>query len=99
MHPKFYHETNIMKADFAFGKPFDFVNSGKGSQSLIRTIDNRGEALNSLGALPIFIRPWMKYYSFDKFWGDGLRQNQAWNGLVARLSNRGMLTLKNKMIR
>jgi benzoate 4-monooxygenase len=72
VHPKFCHETNIIKADFAFGKSFDFVNSGKDSQSLIRTVDNRGEALNALVALPIFIRPWMKYYPFDKFWSDGL---------------------------
>jgi len=39
---------------------------------MVRTIDVRGEVLNALGVLPSWVRPWMKYNFFDKFWSNGL---------------------------
>jgi benzoate 4-monooxygenase len=58
---------------FAFGAPFGFIDAGEDFCDLIRTIDIRGEVLNALGVLPTWLRPWMKYNFFDKFWSEGLR--------------------------
>lgn len=59
--------------DFAFGRPFGFVEKGHDPYNLISTIDARGEVLNALGTIPSWIRPWMKYYFLDPFWYSGLR--------------------------
>ena len=48
------------------------MTSGEDPESLISTIDNRGEALNALGTLPIPIRKWMKHFPIDPFWRKGL---------------------------
>ncbi|EUC43620.1 hypothetical protein COCMIDRAFT_100407 [Bipolaris oryzae ATCC 44560] len=69
--------TNYLAFDiigrFAFGSSFGFIQKGKDPYNLIATIDSRGEVLNSLGSLPSWIRPWMKYNYFDPFWSAGLR--------------------------
>ena len=57
---------------FAFGRSFGFIEAGEDFCDLVRTIDVRGEVLNALGVLPLWVRPWMKYNVFDKFWSDGL---------------------------
>lgn len=57
---------------FAFGRSFGFIEAGEDFCDLIRTIDVRGEVLNALGVLPPWMRPWMKYNVFDRFWSDGL---------------------------
>lgn len=58
---------------FAFGTSFGFIEAGEDFCDLIRTIDVRGEVLNALGVLSPWMRPWMKYNFFDKFWSEGLR--------------------------
>ena len=55
-------------ADFVFGKPFGFINAGSDFLNLITTVDGRGTCVNALGALPIWLRPWMAYMPFDAFW-------------------------------
>lgn len=59
-------------ADFAFGKPFGFLLSEKDPENLVHVIDTRGEVLNALGHVPVWLRPYMKYLSLDKFWSKGL---------------------------
>ncbi|KAK5072435.1 hypothetical protein LTR51_005071 [Lithohypha guttulata] len=60
-------------SSFAFGKSFGFSEKGHDPYDLIKTIDTRGEVLTALGALPSWIRPWMRYNYFDSFWSKGLR--------------------------
>ena len=62
-----------MIGNFAFGKPFGFVEQGTDPFNLIKTIDTRGETLNALGTLPTWLRGWMKYNFADQFWTSGLR--------------------------
>lgn len=73
----YYFSANFLAFDvigsFAFGKPFGFIEKGHDPYNLIQTIDTRGEVLNALGNLPLWIRPYMKYNRFDPFWSDGLR--------------------------
>ncbi|KAJ5692356.1 LEC14B protein [Penicillium macrosclerotiorum] len=59
--------------DYAFGKPFGFLDREKDHLNLIATIDARGEVLNALGHLPQFVRPMMKCFVMDPFWPNGLR--------------------------
>ncbi|RDL36437.1 Uncharacterized protein BP5553_05789 [Venustampulla echinocandica] len=59
--------------DYSFGAPFGFLESGKDNYNLIHTVDTRGEVLNALGHLPLWVRPYMKYFRLDPFWYNGLR--------------------------
>ncbi|RVX71143.1 hypothetical protein B0A52_03509 [Exophiala mesophila] len=69
--------TNYLAFDvigsFAFGKSFDFISKGRDDINLISTIDMRGEVLNALGAVPVWLRGLMKYNVFDRWWYRGLR--------------------------
>lgn len=62
-----------MIGSFAFGTSFGFIEAGEDFCDLIRTIDVRGEVLNASGVLSPWMRPWMGYNFFDKFWSEGLR--------------------------
>lgn len=64
---------NRLPADYSFGAPFGFLNSGRDDLNLISTIDNRGEVFNALGHLPLAVRPFMRYFYLDRFWYGGLR--------------------------
>ncbi|KAJ5861995.1 cytochrome P450 [Penicillium solitum] len=59
--------------DYAFGKPFGFLDKERDHLNLIAIIDARGEVLNALGHLPQILRPIMKYFFLDPFWPNGLR--------------------------
>jgi benzoate 4-monooxygenase len=59
--------------DYAFGKPFGFLDKEENYLNLITTIDARGEVLNALGHLPGLLRPVMKYFYLDPFWPKGLQ--------------------------
>lgn len=59
--------------EWSFGSAFGFLKSGKDDLNLIQTLDTRSEVLNVLGHLPLYIRPYMKYFVFDPFWYNGLR--------------------------
>ncbi|GLI76801.1 hypothetical protein PoHVEF18_005079 [Penicillium ochrochloron] len=59
--------------DYAFGKPFGFLDKEEDHLDLITTIDARGEVLNALGHLPGPLRPLMKYFYLDPFWPKGLQ--------------------------
>ena len=59
--------------EWSFGAPFGFLESGRDDYNLIKTLDTRSEVLNALGNLPLWIRPYMKYFLFDPFWYNGLR--------------------------
>lgn len=59
--------------EWSFGATFGFLESGRDDYNLIQTLDTRSEVLNALGHLPLWIRPYMKYFIFDPFWYDGLR--------------------------
>jgi benzoate 4-monooxygenase len=62
---------------FAFGEPFGFLTKGYDHMDLISTMDQRGEVLNALGTVPVWIRPFMKYVIFDSFWYNGLRATSS----------------------
>lgn len=62
-----------LMGEWSFGTSFGFVSAGNDIHNLIQTLDIRSEVLNALGHLPLFIRPWMKYFIFDPFWYNGLR--------------------------
>ena len=53
--------------------PFGFLASGSDGYDLINTVDTRGEVLNTIGHLPRWIRPYMKYFRIDPFFYNGLR--------------------------
>ncbi|KAG4413069.1 hypothetical protein IFR04_013791 [Cadophora malorum] len=59
--------------EYAFGVPFGFLASGSDGYNLINTVDTRGEVLNTIGHLPRWIRPYMKYFRIDPFFYNGLR--------------------------
>jgi benzoate 4-monooxygenase len=40
---------------------------------LIKIIDQRGETINALGCVPVWLRPIMRFNFLDSFWIDGLR--------------------------
>jgi benzoate 4-monooxygenase len=60
-------------ADYCFGRPFGFLSSGKDRENLVQTVDTRSEVLNTLGNLPKWMRPWMKYLRVDPFFYLGMR--------------------------
>lgn len=55
-------------AEFAFGKPFGFVENGEDFLDLITSMDQRGTTVNAFGVLPMWIRPYMPHVPFDSFW-------------------------------
>jgi benzoate 4-monooxygenase len=59
--------------EYSFGAPFGFLEAGRDDYNLIHTIDTRGEVLNALGHVPLWIRPYMKHFRLDPFWYNGLR--------------------------
>jgi len=59
--------------EYAFGVPFGFLASGSDGYNLINTVDTRGEVLNTIGHLPRWIRPYMRYFRIDPFFYNGLR--------------------------
>ena len=59
--------------DYAFGEPFGFLASGRDNYDLINTIDARGEVINAVGHLPLWLRPWMQHFRIDPFWYNGVR--------------------------
>jgi benzoate 4-monooxygenase len=75
----------ISAADYSFGAPFGFLDTGHDDLDLIRTIDARGEVFNALGHLPLAIRPFMRHFYLDSFWYAGLRasSNLAKIGVAA----------------
>ncbi|KAH7304651.1 cytochrome P450 [Rhexocercosporidium sp. MPI-PUGE-AT-0058] len=62
---------------YSFGTPFGFLESGKDDLNLIHVVDTRGEVLNALGHLPLWLRPYMRYFVFDPFWHRGLSATSA----------------------
>ena len=59
--------------EWAFGASFGYVESGRDDHNLIQILDSRSEVLNAMGNLPLWIRPYMKYFYLDPFWYNGLR--------------------------
>lgn len=59
--------------DYAFGTPFGFLASRKDDYNLINTVNKRGEVLNALGHLPLWMRPYMKHFRLDPFWFSGMQ--------------------------
>jgi benzoate 4-monooxygenase len=59
--------------EWSFGSSFGFVEAGKDIHNLIHTLDVRSDLINVLGHLPLFIRPYMKYFFLDPFFYNGLR--------------------------
>ena len=82
-----------MIGSFSFGKSFGFIEKGHDPYDLIKTIDARGEVLNALGTLPLWIRPWMKYNYLDSFWSNGLRATASFAqlGTAAYAERKGAL--------
>jgi benzoate 4-monooxygenase len=86
MRTRYIRANNrLPKADFAFGKPFQFLTKQEDSVNLIQTIDTRGEVLNALGHIPPCVMPWMRYFFVDKFWSHGLRATSSLES-IGRLS-------------
>lgn len=59
--------------EWAFGSSFGFVAAGKDIHNLIHTLEIRTDVVNVMGHLPLFIRPYMKYFFLDPFFYKGLR--------------------------
>lgn len=55
-------------AEFSFGKPFGFLEKGRDSEGLMKALEMRGMVANTLGVLPLWMRPYMPWIPFDKFW-------------------------------
>ena len=55
-------------AEFAFGKPFGFLERGYDFLELMDAMNGRLNCANALGVLPVWIKPYMKYIPFDTFW-------------------------------
>ncbi|KAH7304635.1 cytochrome P450, partial [Rhexocercosporidium sp. MPI-PUGE-AT-0058] len=75
---RFLQTANFLAFDvigqYAFCSAFGFLKIGRDDLNLIHTVDTRGEVLNTLGNLPTWIRPYIKYLRFDPFWlFDGIR--------------------------
>lgn len=73
VHYHYYFADGTCAGDYAFGKPFGFLDKERDHLNLIAIIDARGEVLNALGHLPQILRPIMKYFFLDPFWPNGLR--------------------------
>jgi benzoate 4-monooxygenase len=52
---------------------FGFLASGRDNYDLFNTIDARGEVVNAVGHLPLWLRPWMQHFRIDPFWYNGVR--------------------------
>jgi benzoate 4-monooxygenase len=61
-----------LMGEWSFGAAFGFVAAGKDIHDLITTLDVRSDLLNVIGHLPLFIRPYMKYFP-DPLFYNGLR--------------------------
>jgi benzoate 4-monooxygenase len=59
--------------EWSFGSSFGFIEAGKDIHNLIDTLDIRSDIINIMGHLPLFIRPYMKYFFLDPFFYRGLR--------------------------
>ncbi len=59
--------------EWSFGVSFGFLSAGEDIHNLINTLDKRSDVINALGHLPLFLRPYMKYFILDPFWYKGLR--------------------------
>lgn len=55
-------------AEFVFGKPFGLTEKGEDFLDLITSMEQRGTAANTIGVLPLWIRPYVPWIPFDSFW-------------------------------
>jgi benzoate 4-monooxygenase len=79
-----------LMGEWSFGSSFGFVAAGKDIHNLIDTLDVRSDVLNVMGHLPLFIRPYMKYFFFDPFFYNGLR-------VLTNLGQVGTSALKKRL--
>lgn len=67
---------------------------------MIHVVDTRGEVLNALGHLPLWLRPYMRYLIFDSFWYKGLGATSALAsiGITAEAKRRNEVTSRKDLM-